>query len=177
MRGLLWVKRRTWLHWCLINMTRSYNYYGSLFVIITFCTVRVLNRPWGRQFELWCKANIFKKGIDRVLPSPSSIPKPRGSFGHHRWFHNQFSSLFSVFHSPLGLGDSRHVHSFMLSSYVFSCLPCLLPLSLCLARRFWPDLMNGRHVHITSVCVSLQWSGGLLVVRLPAWSLHRVPRW
>ena len=41
------------------------------------------------------------------------------------------------------------------------CLPtssavCLVfvPLSLCLARCFWSDLMNGRHFHATSVCVS-----------------------
>ena len=30
------------------------------------------------------------------------------------------------------------------------------PLSLCLARRFWPDLMNGRHDYTTAVCGSLQ---------------------
>ena len=54
------------------------------------------------------------------------------------------------------------------------CLPisssvCLVffPLSLCLAKWFWPDLMNGRHDHTTAVCVSLRWSGGLCVVRLP----------
>ena len=64
------------------------------------------------------------------------------------------------------------------------CLPtsssvCLvfLPLSLCLARGLWPDLMNGRHVHTTAVCISLRWSGGLCVVRLPAGSWHRLPRW
>ena len=41
------------------------------------------------------------------------------------------------------------------------CLPtsfsvCLVffPLSLCLARWFWPDLKNRRHVHTTSVCDS-----------------------
>ena len=28
--------------------------------------------------------------------------------------------------------------------------------SLCLARWFWPDLMNGGHVHTTAVCVSLR---------------------
>ena len=32
--------------------------------------------------------------------------------------------------------------------------------------------MNGRHVHTTALCVSLLWSGGLRVVRLPAWSWH-----
>ena len=46
------------------------------------------------------------------------------------------------------------------------------PLSLCLARWFWPVMMNGRHDHTTAVCVSLQWSGGLRVVRLPAGSWH-----
>ena len=47
------------------------------------------------------------------------------------------------------------------------CLPtsfsvCLVvfPFSLCLARWCWPDLMNGRLVHSTSVCVSLRQSGG-----------------
>ena len=38
-------------------------------------------------------------------------------------------------------------------------------------------MMNGRHVHTTSVCISLRWSGGLRVVRLPAGSWHRLPRW
>ena len=53
----------------------------------------------------------------------------------------------------------------------------VFPLSLCLARLFWPDLMNRRHDHTTAVCVSLQWLGGLYVVRLPAGSWHRLPRW
>ena len=64
------------------------------------------------------------------------------------------------------------------------CLPttssvCLVffPLSLCLARWFWPDLMNGKHDHTTAVCVSLWWSRGLRVVRLPAGSWHGLPRW
>ena len=50
----------------------------------------------------------------------------------------------------------------MLSSHLFLCLPCLLPLSLCLARWFWPDLMNGKHDHTTAVCVFLRSSGDLL---------------
>ena len=64
-------------------------------------------------------------------------------------------------------------------SIPWCCFPtsssvCLVffPLSLCLARWFWPDLMNGRHDHTTAVCVSLRWSGGLRVVRLPAGSWH-----
>ena len=55
------------------------------------------------------------------------------------------------------------------------CLPtsfpvCLVffPLLLCLARWFWPDLMNGRHDHTIAVCVSLRMSGSPRVVILPA---------
>ena len=69
-------------------------------------------------------------------------------------------------------------------SIPWCCLPtsssvCLVffPLSLCLARWFWPDLMNGRHEHTTAVCVSLRWSGGLRVVRLPDGSWHGLLRW
>ena len=65
-----------------------------------------------------------------------------------------------------------------------SCLPtsssvCLVffPLSLCLARWFWQDLMNERHDHTTAVSVSLRWSGGLRVVRLPAGTWYGLPRW
>ena len=66
---------------------------------------------------------------------------------------------FSLFSTALwDLANSKPVHSLMLSSHLFLCLPCLLPPSLCLARWFWPDLMNGRHDHTTAVCVSLRWS-------------------
>ena len=51
------------------------------------------------------------------------------------------------------------------------------PNSLCLARWFWPDLMNGRHVHTTAVCVSIRSSGDLHVVQLAAGSWHGLPRW
>ena len=51
------------------------------------------------------------------------------------------------------------------------------PLSLCLSRWFWPDLMNGKHDHTTAVCVFLRSSGDLHVVQLPAGSWHGLPRW
>ena len=64
------------------------------------------------------------------------------------------------------------------------CLPTsssvrlvFFPLSLCLARWFWPDLMNGRHDHTTAVCVSLRSPGDLHAVQLPARSWHGLPRW
>ena len=51
-------------------------------------------------------------------------------------------------------------------SIPWCCLPtsssvCLVffPLSRCLAKWFWPDLINRRHDHTTAVCVSLRWSG------------------
>ena len=69
-------------------------------------------------------------------------------------------------------------------SIPWCCLPnsssvCLVffPLSLCLARWFWQDLMNGKHDHITAVCVSLRSSGGLRVAQWPPGSWHGLPRW
>ena len=64
------------------------------------------------------------------------------------------------------------------------CLPTtsfvrlvFFPLSLCLARWFWPDLMNGKRDHTTAVCVSLRSSGDLRLVPLPAGAWHRLPHW
>ena len=64
------------------------------------------------------------------------------------------------------------------------CLPtsssiCLVffPLLLCLAGWFGPDLINGRPVHTTAVCVSLRSLGELHVVQLPAGSWHGLPHW
>ena len=93
--------------------------------------------------------------------------------GHNRQFHNQFLPFFPVLNCPLGLGE---LQACPFPDVVFP--PLLLsalssfPLSLCLARWFWPDLMNGRHDHTTAVCVSLRWSGSLRVVQLPAGSCH-----
>ena len=46
------------------------------------------------------------------------------------------------------------------------CLPtsstvCLVffPLSLCLGRCFWSDLMNGRHAHTTAICFASLYNG------------------
>ena len=64
-----------------------------------------------------------------------------------------------------------HPSSCMLVRLVF------FPLSLCLTRWFWPDLMNGKHDHTIAVCVSFRSSGDLHVVQLPAGSWHELPRW
>ena len=65
------------------------------------------------------------------------------------------SPFFSVLHCLLGLSKLQAC------PYLDVVLPPLLqsvlsssPFHLCLARWFWPDLMNGRHVHSTSACVS-----------------------
>ena len=76
------------------------------------------------------------------------------------------SSIFPC--SPLPSGTWRTPGlSWVLSSHLSSCLPCLLP-PFAVPRKifFWPYLMNGRHDHTTSVCVSLRCSGAPLVVRL-----------
>ena len=82
--------------------------------------------------------------------------------------------------SPLPSGTSRtsglSIPWCCLSTSSSICL-VFFPLSLCFARWFWPDLMNGRHDHTTAVCISLRSSGGLHVVQLPAGSWHGLSRW
>ena len=79
--------------------------------------------------------------------SPSSIPQPRGSLGHHRWFRHQFPPFYPVLHRPLGVGKLQPVRSLTLSFHLFLCLPCLLhpftvPCNLVLAKpdewETWP---------------------------------------
>ena len=111
------------------------------------------------------------------LSSSSSIPQPEGWLGHHRWLHSQCPP-FSLFSTALwDLANSWPVHSLMLSSHLFLCLPCLLPpftvpCKMVLAR---PDEQEMWPYHCS--CISLRWSGGLCVVRLPAGSWHRLPCW
>ena len=89
--------------------------------------------------------------------------------------------VFSIFPcSPLPSGTCRTPGL----SVPWGCLPtssfvCLVffPLSLCLARWFWPDLMNGKHDHTTAVWIFLRSSGDLHVVQLPAVSFNGLPRW
>ena len=101
----------------------------------------------------------------RVLGAPQMILQP----------------VFSIFPcSPLPSGTCRTPGL----SIPGCCLPTsffvrlvFFPLSLCLARWFWPDLMNGKHDHTTAVCIFLRSSGDLHVVQLPAGSWHGLPRW
>ena len=128
-----------------------------------------------REFK--CKYYIILHWSTSYDTFTFTYPLTAGAIGTPQMTSQPVSSIFLF--SPLpsgtwwtpGLSTPRY------------CLPtsfsvCLVffPLSLCLARWFWPDLKNRRHVHTTSVCVSLlRWSG-LHEVRLPAGSLHRL-RW
>ena len=51
--------------------------------------------------------------------SSSSTPYPKGLLGHHRWFHNQFRSFFSVLHCPLGLGQLQGARIWLLTNLVY----------------------------------------------------------
>ena len=108
---------------------------------------------------------IIKTLTARVVGAPHMILQP----------------VFSFYPcSPLPFGTCRTQGL----SIPWCCLPtsssvCLVffPLSLCLARWSWSDLMNGKYDHTTAVCVSLRSSGALRVVQLPAGSWHGLPRW
>ena len=59
---------------------------------------------------------------------------------------------FSLFYTAFwDLPNSRPVHSLMLSSHLFLCLPCLLPPFTVLCKWFWPDLMNGKRPYNCSL--------------------------
>ena len=77
------------------------------------------------------------QGDKSLAPNPSPLslslslsliyPLTLGSFGHHQWFRNQFPIFFPFSTALWDLANSRPVHSLMLSSHFFLCLPCLLP--------------------------------------------------
>ena len=78
-------------------------------------------------------------------------------FGAPQMISQPVSSIFRFSSPPSGTWRTPGL------SIPLCCLPTsfsislvFFPLSLCLARWFWPDLTNGRHVHTTAVCVSLR---------------------
>ena len=94
----------------------------------------------------------------RVVGVPKMILQPVFFF---------FLSIFPG--SPLPSGTWRTPGL----SILWCCLPtfssvCLVffPLSLCLARWFWPNLMDGKHDRTTTVCVSLRSSGTLIKIQV-----------
>ena len=51
----------------------------------------------------------------------------------------------------------RLMRSLVTSIFLYACESWTLTAELCLARWFWPVLMNGRHDNATAVCISLRW--------------------
>ena len=99
----------------------------------------------------------FEPSPTRHYVGTTTDLSPSPSYSVHRHHHPHHLSLnrkgrwgitddftttflhFPVFSTALwDLANSRAVHSLVLSSHLFLCLPCLLkfPLSLCLARWF-----------------------------------------
>ena len=127
----------------------------------------------------------MKRSHSISLSSSSSIPWPRGSLGHHRWFHNQFPPFFPVSTALWDLANSRPVHSLMLLSHLFFCLPCLLPpftvpLKMILAR---PDEWETSPYHFSlrlftmvkrSLCGLISCWILAQASSLVTWSLHEL---
>ena len=87
-----------------------------------------------------------------------------------------FSHFFLVLHRPLGPAELQawpfpDVVFPSLSLSALSSSLFTVPCKMVLARPEEQEI-----VHTTSVCISLRWSGGLCVVRMPAESWHRLPR-
>ena len=130
-----------------------------------FHTVKIPYYMWiTNNWSLWSAEELHHLHVHLSLNNG-------GSLGHHRWLHNQFPPFFYS-QLPSGTWWTPSL------AIPWCCLPtsstvCLVffPLSLCLASWFLPDLINGRHVHTTSVCISLHWSS-LCVVQLPTGSWH-----
>ena len=137
---------------------------ASLVFQITITCSEITKCHWLRPVWRVIIINIYPL-TTRVVGAPQMISQP----------------VFSIFLcSPLPSGTWRTP----VLSTPWCCLPTsssvylvFFSLSLCLARWIWPDLMNGRHVHTTAVCVSLRWSKRLRVVRMPAGSRYGLPRW
>ena len=166
-------------------------HYNSVsFWILTSCP------PSGVTSERSQHRTIPSNSMQDISCNATPHDAVRWNIIHHRHYHHEHLSLnregrwgttddfptsFLHFHySPLPSGTWQTPGlSIPLYCFPTSFSVCLIffPLSLCLARWLWPDLMNGRHDHTTAVCVSLRWSGGLRVVRLPAGSWHGLPRW
>ena len=93
----------------------------------------------------------------------------------HLSFKTTFTFIYPLTPSGTWRTPGLSIHWCCLPTSFSVCL-VFFPLSLCLARWFWLDLMNGKHVHTNAVCVSFQ-QLDLHVVWLPAGSWHRLPGW
>ena len=119
---------------------------------------------------------MFSWQTQKCMYYPFRKPPNSASYGkslHHHHYHHLFLNregcwgttddftirFLHFLCSPLTSGTWRTPGLSIPWCYLAtSSSVCLvfLPFSLCFARWFWPDLMNGRHDHTTAVCVSLR---------------------
>ena len=128
-----------------IRLTRSF----VISIFLCACESRTLTAELQRRIpamEMRCYRKVLRISYKyhvtaRVVGAPHMISQPD-------------ISVFPVLHCPPGLGE---LQACPFPDVVFPPLPLFAvsssPLSLCLARWFWPDLMNGKHDHTTAVCV------------------------
>ena len=125
------------------------------------------NMPLSKHISNVCRSHhhLIYSLTTRVLGAPQMISQP-------------VFSIFPCSALPSGTWQTPGL------SIPWYCLPtsssfCLVffPRSLCLAKWFRPDLMNGKHVRNTAVCASLRWSGGLRVVQFPIGFWRGLPLW
>ena len=139
-------------------------------------SVSVLSSKWSEAcnpFSHTIKIRLqFQQDFSTLRPHLHLSLNHGGCWGTTDEFTTSFLH-FSWFPSGLlDLANSRPVHSLILSSHLFFCLPCL-PTFTVLCKMVLARSDEQETCPSTSVCISLGWSGGLRLVWLPAESWHR----
>ena len=107
---------------CVIHPGKKWEHYQKkkkgkkvLFYVLL---VKVKHKPMSHKYggQKW----EWQHSVGTSSSSSSSIPSLRGSLGHHRWFHSQFSPSFPVLHCPMGLAELQACPFF---NVVFPPLP------------------------------------------------------
>ena len=146
---LTWLYCLNWTFYVLVKVQTLYS-----------CWLHQVDHEYMYTYDFLLSWYLTYPWNARVVRTPQMILQP-------------VSSIFPC--SPLPSGTCQILGlSIPWGSLPATSSVCLIvfPLSLCLARWFWPELMNRRYDHTSAFCISLRWSGGLQVVRLPAWSWH-----
>ena len=86
---------------CLWGLTISYTNFAAL--------SHAWTRSCKKRFSRIGMCIIYENNSHMSLSSASLVPESRGSLGHHRRFHNQFSPFLPVLHCPLGLAELHDV--------------------------------------------------------------------
>ena len=137
----------TWPSWLLYNAGQVH--------ALTACfkqQVPVL-LPWNNPISNMCLA----PALPCIPPSHLIYPITMRVVGAPQMISQPVFSIFPCSPLPSGTWWTPSL------SIPWCCLPTssfvrlvFFPFTLCLARWFWADLMNGRHVHTTAVCVTLR---------------------